>query len=377
MDFTLDDDQRMLVDTVTRFVDTQYEFEQRRQRLGQGKGYADDLWTALAEMGLFGLNVPAVHGGFDKGPVESLLVMQQLGRGLVQEPFASSGVLAPRLLARHGNPAQQERFLPAIAQGALRFSLAVLEPQARYDLHDVQTQALRDGDGYRINGRKSVALHADSADWLIVSARSSGAARDADGLVVLLVPADAPGVRITGYPTLDNQRIAEVELVDVAVPDAQLIGAPDQGLPILEWAVDQLLLALSAEAVGAMERLTELTCEYLRTRQQFGKPIGSFQTLQHRAADMQIAVEQARALALAAAAHADNDDPAQRRRAASAAKAMAGRSGRFVAQQATQLHGGMGMTDEMASGHYFKRLVAIDMTLGNAAHHVERYAEYL
>jgi alkylation response protein AidB-like acyl-CoA dehydrogenase len=377
MDFTLDDDQRMLVDTVARFVETEYEFEKRRKRLGVAPGFSSELWDALAGMGLFGLNVPADHGGFDKGPVETLLVMQQLGRGLVLEPFATTGVLAPRLLVRHGSAAQRERFLPRIAAGELRFSLAALEAQSRYDLHDVATTAQRDGGDYVLDGRKAVALHADSADWLVVSARSSGSQRDMEGVSVFLVEARSPGITLTGFPTIDHQRSAEIALQAVRVPATQLIGSEGQGLPVLDWGVDQLLAALSAEAVGVMERLTELSCDYLRTRSQFGKPIGSFQALQHRAADMQIAVEQARALALAAAAHADSADPVERRRAASAAKAMAGRSGRFVGQQATQLHGGMGMTDEMACGHYFKRLTAIDMTLGNAAHHLERYGDCL
>jgi alkylation response protein AidB-like acyl-CoA dehydrogenase len=377
MDFTLNDEQRMLVDTVARFVDSEYDFEQRRKRLGEGPGYSPALWSALADVGLFGLNVPSEHGGIGGGAVETLLVMEQLGRGLVLEPFVPTGVVAPRLIARHGSAAQQQRFLPPIAAGSLRFSLAVLEPQARFDLHDIATTATAHGDGYILTGHKAVSLHADSADWLIVSARNSGKQLDRSGVSVFLIPAHAPGVSISGYPTIDNQRCAEVHFDKVRAVADQLVGTTGEGLPILEWAIDQALAALSAEAVGAMEKLTEVTCEYLRTRQQFGKPIGSFQVLQHRAADMRIAVEQARALALAAAAHADNIDTGERRRAVSAAKAMAGRSGRFVGQQATQLHGGMGMTDEMACGHYFKRLTAIDMTLGNTEHHVELYGDSL
>ena len=373
MDFTLSEEQRMLVATVQRFAAAEYDFEARRRRLGNAGGGSPALWTQLADMGLFGLNVPVEHGGIGGGAVETLLVMEQFGRALVLEPFLATGVLAPRLIARHGTSEQRARFLPGIADGSLRFALAALEPQARYDLADIQATAEPCAGGFLLSGRKAVVLDGDSAHWLIVPARRS----QADGVTLFLVDAGAEGVQRQGFPTLDHQRAAEIRFDRVIVDAAHVVGAVGEGYPLLEWTVDLALAALSAEAVGAMERLTELTCEHLRTRVQFGKPIGSFQSLQHRAADMRIAVEQARALALMAAAHVDGDDRAQRRRAASAAKSMAGRSGRYVGQQATQLHGGMGMTDEMACGHYFKRLTSIDMTLGDTGHHVEAYGEFL
>jgi alkylation response protein AidB-like acyl-CoA dehydrogenase len=374
MDFTLNEEQRMLVATVQRFAADEYDFEARRRRLHEAGGGSPALWRQLAALGLFGLNVPVEHGGIGGGAVETLLVMEQLGRALVLEPFLATGVLAPRLIARHGTTAQRERFLPCIAEGSLRFALGALEPHARYDLADIQAAAEPCAGGFVLSGRKAVVLDGDSADWLIVPARTP---RADGGVTLFLVDAGAEGVHRAGFATLDDQRAAEIRFDRVIVDAAHVIGPVGAGFPLLEWTVDLALAALSAEAVGAMERLTELTCEHLRNRVQFGKPIGSFQSLQHRAADMRIAVEQARALALMAAAHVDDDDRAQRRRAASAAKAMAGRSGRQVGQQATQLHGGMGMTDEMACGHYFKRLTAIDMTLGNAAHHVEAYGEWL
>ena len=369
MDFTLNEEQQMLADTIARFVQNEYAFEARRKRLAQGP--SDTLVCQLADLGLYALNVPEAYGGIGAGAVETLIVMEGLGRGLVIEPYLASGVIAPRLIARHGSPAQRERFLGAIAEGSLRFALAALEPQARYDLDDVHTRAQRSAGGWRLDGVKTVVPHGDSADWLIVTADTGS------GITLLLVDAKAPGVTIRGYPTIDGQRAAEVRFDSVEVDEALVIGEVGRGLPLVDWVMDQGLASLAAEAVGAMDRLTELTCDHLATRKQFGVPIGSFQSLQHRAADMRIAVEQARALALMAAAHVDAVDPAQRRRAASAAKAMAGRSGRFVGQQATQLHGGMGMTDEMACGHYFKRLTAIDMTWGNTEHHVERYGELL
>jgi alkylation response protein AidB-like acyl-CoA dehydrogenase len=377
MNFLPNDEQRMLADTVARFVDTEYEFESRRKRIGQGRGYSEVLWSKLAEMGLFALNVPAEHGGIGGGPVETLIVMEQLGRGLVLEPYVATGVVAPRLIGRYGTPAQQARWLPGIADGSQRFALAAGEPQARYDLHDVRTTAQRDAAGFTLTGAKSVVLHGDSAHWLIVPARTGGAPTDPNGITLFIVDVRADGVHLQGFPTIDDRRAAELRLDGVHVGTDAVIGAVGEGHPLLEWAVDQALAAMAAEAVGAMDRLIELTCEYLRTRVQFGKPIGSFQSLQHRAADMRIAVEQARALALMAAAKVDAPERSERRRAASAAKAIAGHSGRYVGQQATQLHGGMGMTDEMACGHYFKRLTAIDMTLGNSEHHVELYGEFL
>ena len=328
-------------------------------------------------MGLFALNVPLEQGGIGGGPVETYLVMEQLGRGLVLEPYLVTGVLAPRLLARFGSAAQQTRFLPGIADGSTRFALAAGEPQARFSLNEVRTTARALDGGFELSGHKAVVLHGDSARWLLVPARSAGEPSDTLGISLFLVDTQAAGVRLQGFPTLDNQRAAELQLDRVRVEAEQLIGQAGHGFALLEWAVDQALAALAAEAVGAMDKLTELSCEHLRTRTQFGKPIGSFQALQHRAADMRIAVEQARALALMAAAKVDHPERAERRRAASAAKAMAGRSGRYVGQQATQLHGGMGMTDEMACGHYFKRLTAIDLTLGDTEHHVELYGEFL
>ena len=381
MNFTLNDEQQMLADTVARFVQTDYDFEARRQRLAspavQAAGFSEASWAQLSGLGLFALNVPETHGGIGAGPVETMIVMEGLGRGLVVEPFIATGVIAARLIATHGSPAQQDRFLGRIAEGAARFALAAYEPQARYDLHDVTTTATRTGRGWQLDGAKSVVLHGDSADWLIVTARTRNTATAAEGLTLMLVDAKAAGVTRVGFPTLDGQRAAEVRLDAVQVDADAVIGEIDKGLMLAEWAIDQGLAAMVAEAVGAMERLTELSCEYIAQRKQFGVAIGSFQALQHRAADMRIAVEQARALALMAAARVDSPDRAERRRAVSAAKAMAGRSGRFVGQSATQLHGGMGMTDEMACGHYFKRLTAIDMTWGNTDHHVERYGEFL
>ncbi len=380
MNFILTDEQQMLADTMARFVQDEYGFEARRKRLHLAQsapGYGEAQWRQLAGLGLFALNVPETWGGIGGGAVETLIVMEALGRGLVVEPYLATGVIAARLLAAHGSAAQKDRFLPPIARGELRFALAAFEPQSRYDLHEVRTSAARCGDGWRLDGAKSVVLHGDSADWFIVTARTEAGGSATEGLTLFLVDAKAAGVAVQGFPTIDHQRCADLRFDGVQLAAGCVVGAPGQGLDLADWALDQGLAALAAEAVGCMERLTELTCEHLATRRQFGVAIGSFQALQHRAADMRIALEQARALALAAAAHVLGEDRVQRRRAVSAAKAMAGRSGRYVGQQATQLHGGMGMTDEMPPGHYFKRLTAIDMSWGNSEHHVERFGDFL
>ena len=381
MNFLLNEEQQMLADTVGRFVHDEYGFEARRKRLASlpagSAGYSEEMWRQLADMGLFALNVPEAHGGIGGGLVETMIVMEALGRGLVVEPYMSTAVIAARLVATHGTEAQKDKFLGRIAEGKLRFALAVLEPQARYDLHDVRTRAERAEGGWKLSGSKSVVLHGDSADWFIVTACTDPGTDATQGLTLFLVDAKSTGVSVQGFPTIDGQRCAEVRFDGVEVKDSHVMGEVGAGLAIAEWAIDQWLAALAAEAVGSMDRLTELTCEYIATRKQFGVAIGSFQVLQHRVADMRIAVEQTRALALMAAAHAGSTDRAQRRRAASAAKAMAGKCGRHVGEQATQLHGGMGMTDEMACGHYFKRLTAIDMTWGNSDHHVELYGDYL
>lgn len=367
----------MLADTVARFVETEYEFEARRKRLNSATGYSDSLWQTLADIGLLALNVPADYGGIGGGPVETMIVAEQFGRGLVMEPFAIACVAAPRLIDQFGSEDQKQRWLPAIADGTARFALAAGEPQARFDLTDIQTIAQASAGGYELSGAKAVVLHGDSAHWLLVPAIVQSTAQGSGEPAMFVVEAGTVGVSCQGFPTIDNQRAAEIRLDKVKVAASQMIGVPGQGHLLLEWTVDQALAALSAESVGVMDKLTELTCEHLRTRSQFGQAIGNFQALSHRAADMRIAVEQARALALMAAAHCDNQDRIQRRRAVSAAKAMAGRSGKYVGQQATHLHGGMGMTDEMACGHYFKRLTAIDMTLGNTEHHVALYGEFL
>jgi alkylation response protein AidB-like acyl-CoA dehydrogenase len=376
VDFNYTDEQTMLADSLGRWLESDYDFA-RRRRLAAGEESWDGNWRQLADLGLLGLHVPEEQGGLGGGPVDTLIVMQSLGRALAVEPYLSTAVISAPLLARVGTSAQHKALLPAIVAGDCRVVVATCEPGARFDLEHVETQAVRRGSGFVLNGRKSVVVGADSAHHLIVSARAAGEARDMQGISLFLVPVDAAGLVIRATPTIDGQRAAEVSLENVAIGPEALLGVRDAGYGELERAVDRGIAGLCAEAVGVMERLLEMTAEHLRTRRQFGQPIGNFQALQHRAADMAIAIEQARSTALLAAAKVEAEDRRERRRAISAAKVMAGRSGRYVGEQAVQLHGGMGMTDDLPVGWYFKRLVAIDLTYGDAGHHLELYGGLL
>jgi alkylation response protein AidB-like acyl-CoA dehydrogenase len=377
MDFTLVEEEQMLADVVGRFVEKEYDFEARRRLAATQQGWSDGHWSTLAEMGVLALNVPQDHGGLGAGAVETMLVMEAFGRLLVLEPFLSSAVIGAKLIGRAGHAARQAQLLAGIADGSLKTALAALEPGARFDLWNVATMAEPTRDGFVLNGRKGVVLHGDCADVLLVSARTAGEQTDKHGITLFAVDARAPGVSVKGFPALDGQRVAEVVLDGVHVDPQAVIGTVDEGYPLLEWTVDQGIFALCAEAVGAMSRLSDLTFEYLRTRKQFGSPIGKFQALQHRAADMLTAVEQAKSIVYFAAARLGEDDELAAHQAVSAAKALIGRSARFVAQQAVQLHGGMGMTDELAVGWYVKRLTCIDMTWGNTEHHIELYGALL
>lgn len=331
----------------------------------------------LAETGLLGLHVPESFGGMDASPAETCIVMEAFGRGLLVEPFVQNAVVAARLLGRAGSEAQRNRFLPRIAAGEQMLAIACHEPAGRFDLWNVTTTATPAGDGWRIDGAKCTVPFGDSADHLLVTARTSGSALEPEGISVFVVDRRAPGVATQGFKTFDGLRTAEVRFEAVEAGQSSLVGAKDGGLALLQEALDEGIAATCAESVGAMQRLLDLCVDYLRTRKQFGRPIGTFQALQHRLAEMFMSVEQARSAAFLAAAHARNPDAAERRRAVSAAKAMIGQYGRHVGETAVQLHGGMGMTDEMLCGHYFKRLVGLDKTWGDSAHHAEAFALYI
>ena len=362
----------MLQDSVTRLLAGQCSFEQRLSHLAQPFGYSHGLWAHFAELGLQGLPFSQDDGGFGGGPVDTLIVMTALGRCLAPEPYLASVVLGGGLLRDAGSAAQRAASLPAIAQGTLTLALAHAETAARFDLAHVETTAHAHDGGWTISGAKRFVLSGDSAQKLIVSARTHGAANDASGISLFLVDADAPGLARRGYRTQDHGRAADIRFDSVHVDAGALIGAAGAGLPLVERAADVATAALCAEAVGVMERAHELTVDYLKVRKQFGVAIGSFQALQHRAVDMLVAIEQARSMALYAAMMCDEPDAGARARAISAAKVQIGKSARFVGQEAVQLHGGIGMTEECQVGHYFRRLTMIEILFGDSSHHLRR-----
>jgi pimeloyl-CoA dehydrogenase small subunit len=375
MDFDLSEEQRLLKDSVDRLMADRYDFESRRRYASEPEGWSQELWSAYAELGLLALPFDETHGGFGGGPVETMTIMEAFGRSLALEPYLATVILGGGLLQHGGSEEQKAAYLPQVASGELRLAFAHTERQSRYDLFDVATTARRDGGSFVLNGQKSVVLHGDSAHRILVSARVAGSRRDRDGIGLFLVDAGAPSVSRRGYPTQDGQRAAEVVLESVRVDAQNIIGDSEGALPILERVTDIAIAALAAEAVGAMDEMLKLTVDYVKTRRQFGTTIGSFQVLQHRCSEMFVAVEQARSMAMFAAMMAQEDDVEERRKAMAAAKVQIGRSGRFVGQQAIQLHGGVGMTMEYKAGHLFKRVTMIDTLFGDADHHLARLAE--
>jgi pimeloyl-CoA dehydrogenase small subunit len=374
MDFALTDEQRLLKDSIERLLADRYGFDERQRYMKEPAGFSRDMWRSYAELGLLGLPFEERHGGIGGGPVETMIVMEAFGRALALEPFPATVVLGGGFLRLGANEATRAALVPKIADGNLLMAFAHAERQSRYDLADVATTARRDGAGYVLDGAKSLVIHGDCADELIVSARLSGERRDRDGIGLFLVDVDTAGVARRAYPTVDGLRAADVTLTGVRVAADAVVGEPGKAFALISQVTDGAIAALTAEAVGAMAAMHEITVDYLKTRKQFGVPIGTFQVLQHRAAEMLIAVEQARSMAFLATMMADESDAHERRKAMAAAKVQVGRSGRFVGQQAIQLHGGIGMTMEYKVGHYFKRLTVIDTLFGDADHHLAELA---
>ena len=374
MDFDLSDEQRLLKESLDRLIADRYPFESRKAYGQSPEGWSRELWAQYADLGLLGLPFAEEYGGTAGGPVETMIAMEAFGRALALEPYFATVVVGGGFLRHAGNSEQKAALIPGIAAGKLTLAFAATERHSRWDLADVSTRARRDGAAFVLDGEKGVVLHGDHADKLVVTARLGGGQRERDGVGLFLIDAGAPGVSRRGYPTQDGLRAAEVALAGVRVAPEGVLGEPGAALPLVERVADEAVAALCAEAVGVMAAMQELTVEYLKTRKQFGREIGKFQVLQHRAVEMLIAVEQARSMAMYATMMADAADPAARGAAISAAKVQIGRSGRFVGQQAIQLHGGIGMTMEYKVGHYFKRMTMIDQTLGDADHHLRRLA---
>lgn len=373
MDFDLTEEQNMLKDTISRWSAKNYgTLEALQAGRSEPLGFSEDRWAELAELGILGLPFSEADGGFGGGAVETLLVVEALGRALAPEPYLAGVVLGGGAVRLAGNEAQRAALVPGLADGSVRLAFAHSEIQARYDLHDVATTAELVDGAYRLNGSKTVVLNADAAKFLVLSARTAGGQRDPEGITLFIIPSDAEGISIRSYPTQDGGRAGDITLTDLRVPGDAVLGTVGAALPVIERVVDGAIAALCAEAVGLMDALTDITVEYLKTRKQFGVPISSFQALQHKAVDMLVAVEQAQSMALYASMMAESDDPDERRAALSAAKVQINRSARFVGQTAVQLHGGIGMTMEYIGAHYFRRLSMIELMFGDTSYHLRR-----
>ncbi len=372
MDFDFSDDQRMLKDSVDRLMSDRYDFEARKKYMKQPDGWNREIWAQFAELGLLGLPFDEAHGGYGGGPVETMIVMEAFGRGLVLEPYYATVILGGGLVRRLGSAAQQAELLGGIASGELLLAFAQQERYSRWNLADVQTTARRQGDGWVIDGEKSVVLHGDVAGKLLVSARTAGGRMDRAGIGLFLVDAEAPGVTRRGYPTQDGLRAAEIGFAGVA---AVALGDPGGAIEAIERVADEAMAAGAAEAVGLMQCMHEITADYLKQRKQFGRAISEFQVLQHRSVDMLVALEQARSMAMFATVSVADDNAASRRRAVSAAKVQIGRSGKHVGQEAVQLHGGIAMTMEYKVGHYFKRMTMLETMFGDTDHHLRIVAD--
>ncbi|HEX3882828.1 MAG TPA: acyl-CoA dehydrogenase family protein [Stellaceae bacterium] len=371
MDFELSEEQRLLKDSVDRMLADTYPFDKRKGYMAEPDGFSQALWAQYAELGLLGLPFAEEHGGFGGGPVETMLVMEGIGRVLALEPYLATVILCGAALRHAGSDAQNSALLPRIAEGKLRMAFAHGERQARYDLSDVLTTAKKSGSGWRLDGGKSVVVHGDTAQKLVVSARTAGDRDDTDGISLFLVDTGAGGVARRAYKMRDGTGAAELSLSGV---DAELLGEAGEGFAVVERVVEAGIAASAADAVGGMETMLAMTVEYLKTRQQFGKPIGANQALQHRASEMMMALEQGRSLEFLAAVRLDEEDAAARAHAFSTVKVGIGQAAKFVSQNAVQLHGGIGMTDEYAVGHYFRRAMVIEHTFGDITHHLSRLA---
>ncbi|MEI9991407.1 MAG: acyl-CoA dehydrogenase family protein [Rhizomicrobium sp.] len=373
MDFAFTEEQTLLRNSVSKYLADNYKFEQWRKFTRGEAGRDPGHWKQFAELGLFAAALPEEYGGLGGGAVENLVILEEFGKALVVEPYVPTVVIGGGLVRDGGSEAQKSEWLNKIAAGESILAFAFAEPKGRYNLADLTTTAKKQGSGYVLNGQKAVVLGALWADTLIVTARTAGGQRERSGVSVFLVDKKAKGITTRDYPTVDSYRASEVTFENVEVPASALIGPADGALPLVEKVVDEAIAAICAEATGAMKVLVDTTVEYSKTRKQFGVPIGKFQVLQHRMVDMFVQYEQSVSITLMVTLKLGESD-AERAKAASAAKVTIGKAGRYVGQQAVQVHGGIGMTDELNVGHYFKRLTLIDTLFGNTDHHLKRFA---
>jgi alkylation response protein AidB-like acyl-CoA dehydrogenase len=373
MDFSFTEEQTLLQESIERFIQNDYSFDDRQRAAGSEQGYSEQNWQTFAELGWLGVGFSEADGGFGGGAIESMVMMEQFGYGLVIEPMLGTVILAGGAIKHGGSEALKAKYLPSIIDGSAQGALAYAEPQARFNLADVTTTAAADGDGYVLNGHKAVVLNGPSADFVVVSARTSGGQRDQDGITLFVVDTKTAGLSRRDYPTVDAFRASEITFDNVKVGADSVVGEVGQGFAILEHAIDDGILAVGAEAVGCMEKLYKETVEYCKQREQFGQAIGKFQVLQHRMVDMFMEHEQSKSLMFMAGMRIDEGYGPEAQKAISAFKVQIGKSGKFVGQNAVQLHGGMGMTEELNIGHYFKRLTIIETLFGNVDFHLKRF----
>ena len=373
MDLTPSDEQRLLRESADRFVSETYTADHRRRTANDPLGFSTKIWKQFADLGWLALPISEAHGGLGAGAIEVGILMEAFGRGLVSEPYLSTVVIGASLVAECGTDAQKQALLPDIADGSLVLAFAHSERQARFDLADVRTTAKKTSDGWRLDGYKTAVLDGHAAGQIIVSARVDDGSGKAGKLCLFLVPQGTRGITSRDFPRLGGGRACNLELRDVHLPTDALLGDGGDALPAIEAVVDRAMAALGAEAVGIMQTLLDQTLEYTKIRKQFGRPLSANQVIRHRLADMAMQCDEARSMALRAALMADAE-PVARSRAASGAKAKIGKCARFVAEQSVQLHGAMGVTEELDIGSYFKRLLAFDTLFGGSAHHYRRYA---
>ena len=372
MDFTFNEEQTMIQDQVEQFIQKEYDWETRQELSNSDLGFGTHNWKTFAELGWLGIAVSEKNGGFGGSSIETMLIMEEFGKGLVVEPFLETVVMSAGILDRHGTDEQKNQVLNSVINGEMHLALAYAEPQSRFNLSDVVTEAKEDGDNFVINGFKSVVMNGPSANKIIISARTSGTQLEDKGISLFLVDSDIEGLTKSDYKTVDGRKASDINLENVIVSNSCLIGSLNAGFDILDDAIDRSILAISAEAVGAMEILYKTTVEYTKTREQFGTPIGKFQVLQHRMVDMFMEYEQCKSLLYMATMKNEESAP-DAKKAISGLKYQVGKAGKFVGQQSVQLHGGMGVTDELNVGHYFKRLTTIGTIFGNADFHLKQY----
>lgn len=373
MDLSLNDEQSLIQSSVERFILNDYTFEQRQKIVAEDPGYSQEHWTTFAELGWLAIPFSEEDGGLGGTGVESMVLLEQFGRGIVVEPFIPTVVLAAGAIRLGGSTEQRKRFIPDIIDGKLQGALAFAEPQGRYDLHDLTTTATAKGDGFVINGYKAVVLNAPAADFLVVSARTSGSQRDTDGVSLFVLDARSAGISRHDFTTVDAMRASEITFENVEVGPDALLGAAGAGLAALQQVIDEGTFAVCAEAVGCVEVLYNDTVEYSKIREQFGQRLGSFQALQHRMVDMFMAYEQSRSLLYMTAAHLENGYDEQAQKHITALKVQIGKAAKLVGQEAIQIHGGMGLTDELSISHYFKRVTVIENMFGNNRFHLKRF----